>query len=92
MTPRKAHFPPPDPPARSPSLQVVNPHAAAVDIGAAAHGVAVPPDREAQPVRRCGTCTIASEALADWRLACDGTTGAMAWVCPTFYTRDGPGI
>jgi transposase len=62
---------------RSPSLQVVNPHAAAVDIGAAEHGVAVPPDRNAQPVRRFGTCTIALEAMADWLRACDVTTVAM---------------
>jgi transposase len=77
MTPRKDNFPHPDPPARSPSLQVVNPHAAAVDIGAAEHWVAVPPDRDAQPVRRFGTCTLDLEALADWLLACDITTVAM---------------
>ena len=77
MTPRKDNFPHPDPPVRSPSLQVVHPHAAAVDIGAAEHGVAVPPDRDAQPVRRFGTCTIDLEAIADWLLACDVTTVAM---------------
>lgn len=77
MTPRKDHVPHPDPPVRSPSLQVVNPHAAAVDIGAAEHGVAVPPDRDAQPVRRFGTCTLDLEAIADWLLACDVTTVAM---------------
>jgi len=77
MTPRKDNFPHPDPPARPPSLQVVNPHAAAVDIGAAEHWVAVPPDRDAQPVRRFGTCTLDLEALADWLLACDITTVAM---------------
>ena len=77
MTPRKDNFPHPDPPVRSPSLQVVNPHAAAVDIGAAEHWVAVPPDRDAQPVRRFGTCTIDLEAIADWLLACDVTTVAM---------------
>jgi transposase len=78
MTPRKDHFPHPDPPVRSPSLQVVHPHAAAVDIGAAEHWVAVPPDRDAQPVRRFGTCTVDLEAIADWLLACDVTTVAMA--------------
>ena len=77
MTPRKDHFPHPDPPLRSPSLQVVNPHAAAVDIGAAAPWVAVPPARDAHPVRRFGTCTVALEARADWLLACDVTTVAM---------------
>ena len=77
MTPRKDNFPHPDPPVRSPSLQVVNPHAAAVDIGATEHWVAVPPDRDTQPVRRFGTCTIDLEAIADWLLACDVTTVAM---------------
>ncbi len=77
MTPRKDNVPHPDPPARSTSLQVVNPHAAAVDIGAAEPWVAVPPDRDAQPVRRFGTCTVDLEAIADWLLDCDVTTGAM---------------
>ena len=77
MTPRKDNCPHPDPPAGSSSLQVVNPHAAAVDIGAAEHWVAVPPDRDAQPVRCFGTCPIDLEALADWLLACDVTTVAM---------------
>jgi hypothetical protein len=38
----------------------------------------VPPDRDAQPVRRCGTCPIDLEALADWLLACAVTTVALA--------------
>ncbi len=78
MPPRKDHCPDPDPPVRSTSWQVVNPHAAAVDVGAAEHWVAVPPDRDAQPVRRCGTCTVDLEAIADWLLDCDVTTVAMA--------------
>jgi transposase len=77
MTPRKDHCPHPAPRARSPSLQVGNPHAAAVESGAAEHGGAVPPDRDAHPVRRFGTCTVDLEAMADWLLACDVTTGAM---------------
>ena len=96
MTPRKDHCPHPDPPVCSPSLQVVNPHAAAVDIGAAEHWVAVPPDRDAQPVRRFGTCTIDLEALADWLLACDVTTVAMAstgvsWI-PLFAVLEARGF
>lgn len=78
MTPRKDHFPHPDPPARSTSLQGIHPHAAAVDSGAAEHWVAVPPDRDAQPVRRFGTWTVDLEAMADWLLDCDVTTVAMA--------------
>jgi transposase len=33
-------------------LQVVHPDAAAVDVGSAEHWVAVPPDRDPEPVRR----------------------------------------
>ena len=47
-------------------------------MGAAAPGVAVPPDREAPPVRRLGTGPLAREALADGRLAGDRTTVALA--------------
>jgi transposase len=39
--------------------------------------VAVPPDRDAQPVRYFGTCTVDLEAIADWLLACQVTTVAM---------------
>jgi transposase len=78
LTPRKDHCPPPDPPTRSTSLQGINPHAAAVASGAAEQWVAVPPDRDAHPVRRFGTGTVALEAMADGLLDCDVTTVAMA--------------
>src|SRR4029434_7960221 len=50
------------------ALQVVHPHAAAIDIGEAEHWVAVPPGCDPQPVRRFGTFTVALDALADWLL------------------------
>ena len=36
------------------TLQVVHPNAAGIDIGNESHYVAVPPDRDSQPVRRFG--------------------------------------
>ncbi len=62
----------------SDALPVCHPHAAGLDIGEAAHWVAVPPGRDPQPVRRCGTCTVELEARAAWLLDCGITTVAMA--------------
>jgi hypothetical protein len=59
MTPHKDYVLDPCPPtsllpplpALSNALQVCNPHAAGIDIGEAEHWVAVPPERDPQPVR-----------------------------------------
>jgi transposase len=75
MTPRKDNFPHPSPRRRT--LQVTNPDAAGIDVGADAHWVCVPADRDPEPVRRCGTCTADLEALAAWLQACGVTTVAM---------------
>jgi hypothetical protein len=87
MTPAKDAFPEPCPPPPtvlqpsvllpSASLPLSPPQAAGIDIGAAEHWGAVPPDRSPPPVRRCGTGTAALEALADWLLDCGVTTVAM---------------
>ena len=68
----------PPSPVLSDALQVCHPHAAGIDLGAAEHWVAVPPGRDPQPVRRCGTCTVALDALADWRMDGGVPTVAMA--------------
>jgi transposase len=47
-------------------LQVVNPNAAAVDIGAAEHWVALPPNRAEKTVRCFGCTTAELKELADW--------------------------
>jgi hypothetical protein len=39
-----------------PLLERVKPDAAGIDCGAATHYVAVPPDRDPEPVRRFKTC------------------------------------
>ena len=48
----------------------VFPNAAAVDVGASSHWVAVPPQCTDAPVREVGTMTDDLNALADWLLAC----------------------
>ena len=86
MTPHKDSCLDPCPPAPilppspvlSDTLPVCHPHAAGVDSGAAEHWVAVPPERDPQPVRRCGTCPVDLDALADWLMDGGVTTVAMA--------------
>lgn len=47
------------------------PNAAAVDVGASSHWVAVPADRAETPVREFGAMTDDLESMADWLLSCD---------------------
>ena len=87
MTPRKTKTlrMPPQP---AEPLRLHHPHAAGIDVHAAEHWAAVPPDHAGPPppdqppnlpphVRRFGTCTADLEALADWLAACGITTVAM---------------
>ena len=55
----------------------MSPNAAGVDCGSEAHYVAVPPDRDAAPVRSFTTFTTDLHRLADWLTACGVTTVAM---------------
>ncbi len=55
----------------------LNPDAAGLDIGASEIWVAVPPDRDPNPVRSFATFTPDLRALADWLAACRVTTVAM---------------
>jgi transposase len=91
MTPRKQKngrvVPSPEP------LRVANPHAAGIDVHAAVHWVAVPPDHVPTPkskqanagntanlplhVRNFGACTADLELLADWLQQCGITSVAM---------------
>jgi transposase len=59
-------------PARPPC--VVHPHAAGIDVGGAAHVVAVPADRDPQPIRTFGVFTADLRALAAWLKQCGVTT------------------
>jgi len=51
--------------------------AAGIDLGALLHFVAVPADRDAQPVQSFGTQTADLHKLADWLVACRIKTVAM---------------
>lgn len=59
------------------ALTITHPNAAGIDIGSAAHYVAVPPDRDDQPVREFRSFTADLNALADWLDACGVDTVAM---------------
>ncbi len=59
------------------ALCITHPNAAGIDIGSAAHFVAVPPDRDDQAVREFASFTVDLHALADWLDACAVDTVAM---------------
>jgi transposase len=75
---------------------VVHPDAAGIDLGATAHFVAVPPDRDPKPVRSFSTFTGELHALADWLVACKITSVAMEatgvyWI-PLFQILEARGL
>lgn len=84
---------------KKPATQVqpeLRPDAAGIDLGATVHYVAVPPDRDPQPVRSFGTQTGDLHALADWLIACKIKTVAMEatgvyWV-PLFQVLEDRGL
>jgi Transposase len=59
------------------TLQLVHPDAAGIDIGNESHYVAVPPDRDSQPVQYFGCTTAELRAMADWLKQCRIRTVAM---------------
>ena len=62
---------------RGPRLEVTHPNAAGIDIGCASHYVAVPADRDDEPVREFKSFTADIHKLADWLDACGVDTVAM---------------
>jgi transposase len=77
-------------------LPCIHPNAAGMDIGASAIVVAVPPDRDVEPVRVFETFTPDLHALVDWLVACHIDTVAMEstgvyWV-PIFELLEQQGI
>jgi transposase len=58
-------------------LACVHPHAAGLDIGSEEIVVAVPPDRDPQPIRVFSTFTVDLHALVAWLVACGIDTVAM---------------
>ncbi len=73
-------------PASEP-LRVVHPDAAGIDIGSQKHYVAVPSDRDGEPVRCFGCLTPELQSLARWLVACGIKTVALEatgvyWIPP----------
>ncbi len=62
---------------RRAALTITHPHAAGIDIGCSSHFVAVPPDRDDNPVREFPCFTADLNVLADWLTSCGVTTVAM---------------
>jgi transposase len=58
-------------------VQVINPNAAGIDMGSELHYVAVPPDRDPEPVRSFTCFTADLTSLADWLKECGIETVAM---------------
>jgi transposase len=58
-------------------LKLVNPSAAAIDIGSTMHMAAVNPDRSEQPIRAFGTFTQDLHKLAEWFQSCGVTSVVM---------------
>src|ERR1700691_3676116 len=52
-------------------------NAAGIDIGAREIYVAVPPDRDAHPVRVCSSFTEDLEEMAQWLVSCGATTATQ---------------
>lgn len=59
------------------SFPLLNANAAGIDVGSREHYVAVPADRDAEPVRRFGAFTEDLQALTAWLLQCGVQTVAM---------------
>ena len=64
-------------PATQAAITLTHPNAAGIDIGSAAHFVAVPPERDDEPVREFTSFTADLHRLADWLDACGVDTVAM---------------
>jgi transposase len=78
------------------SLPQVEPDAAGVDVGAREMYVAVPANRDEEPVRVYQTFTCDLNAIADWLLACEIRTVAMEstgvyWI-PLYQILEARGI
>jgi len=68
---------PPQKKSGSSSFSVINQDAAGIDIGSGEHWVAVPEDRDEEPVRCFGCFTADLQAMARWLKQCGVTTVAM---------------
>ena len=60
-----------------PGLTIVHANAGGIDVGNESHYVAVPPDRDPNPVREFGCWTAALNQMAEWLQSCRIDTVAM---------------
>lgn len=63
--------------AADPRLSIVHANAGGIDVGNESHYVAVPPDRDPNPVREFGCWTAALNQMAEWLKSCRIDTVAM---------------
>src|SRR5271167_3179732 len=63
--------------ASDPGMAIVHPNAGVIDVGNESHFVAVPPDRDTNPVRESGCWTAALNEMAAWLKSCRIDTVAM---------------
>jgi transposase len=63
--------------ASDPGLTIVHPNAGGIDVGNESHFVAVPSDRDANPVREFGCWTAALTEMAEWLKSCRIDTVAI---------------
>ena len=96
MAQRNAQVVPKPGKSRAAALTITHPNAAGIDIGSAFHFVAVPPDRDDQPVREFASFTVDLNAIADWLIACGVDTVAMEstgvyWI-PLFELLESRGL
>jgi transposase len=64
-------------PTTQATISLTHPNAAGIDIGSASHFVAVPPDRDDEPVREFASFTADLHRLADWLDGCNVEAVAM---------------
>ena len=63
--------------AKAPALSIAYPNACGIDIGSTSHFVAVPADRDDEPVREFPAFTVDLQRLVQWLRACGITAVAM---------------
>lgn len=77
-------------------FELINPHAAGIDIGSCSHYVCVGADKDPQPIRKFNCFTPDLNKLADWLIECKITTVAMEstgvyWI-PVFQILESRGL
>jgi transposase len=79
-----------------PGLTIVHSNAGGIDVGNASHFVAVPPDRDANPVQEFGCWTADLKRMAAWLTACRIDTVAIqatgVYSIPLYDILTGHGI